>query len=103
MKKAEIGYTQTINKNGQLENSSNRLMTLLWFFLSLPMLYILIAAVYKIVTTNAVFTWEKAILLISIFLIILAGWIAPKAIAKATEENGLLESLINLKRNEPKE
>lgn len=75
--------------------SSTRIMSMIWLFVSLPMLYILIFAVKDIVTDPAIiFSWDKAILLITIFLLIICGWIAPKAIKSFTEENGILSKLL---------
>ncbi len=80
--------------------SSSRIMSMIWLIVSLPMLYMLVFAIRDIATNPELeFTWEKAILLISIFVIIITGWIAPKALKSFAEENGLLSQML-AKENE---
>ncbi len=63
--------------------------------ISIPGSWLILIEIVK--NAHGELTWQKMILLLTTLIIINLLWIAPKQLAKMTEEKGLIAKIINKK------
>ena len=96
---AKVGFFQTLktDKSGEqyIENSMSRLMTFLAFFcVSVPGTFLVLLNGVKEFIENSL-TWEEMIYSLVAIVVLHIIWIAPKQLAKMTEEKGIISQMLN--------
>ena len=96
--KAKVGFFQALktDKDGNqyLANSSSRLLSALVLPFSLLMTWGVIERAYEQFGDKTL-SWEEVVYSLVTIIVINLLWIAPKQLAKMTEEKGIISRMMN--------